>query len=172
MSILSSQSIWRLCKSDKPLITPSQVRTENKGYSGGLSPAGYDIHIAESLTLYPLTLKNIVCNSLGLARASFALASTIEQFNIPDNIMAFVLDKSSWARQGLALQTTCLEPNWCGFLTLELSNHGKKVLHIVRGTPIAQIVFHHLDVATDLIYTGKYQNQKSGPQPAIVTYKV
>jgi dCTP deaminase len=59
-----------------------------------------------------------------------------------------------------------IEPGWSGYLTLELTNHGHDALDILWGDPIAQIVFHWLDHATDQPYNGKYQDQKRGPQPA------
>lgn len=59
-----------------------------------------------------------------------------------------------------------IEPGWRGFLTLELKNQGKDILRIERGDPIAQILFEGLDAPTDKPYSGKYQDQEAGPQPA------
>ena len=86
---------------------------------------------------------------------------------MPDDLVAFVHDKSSWARQGLSLFNTVIEPGWKGFLTLELVNHSISALHIEAGSPIAQIIFMRLEEPTEAAYTGKYQNQKRGPQEAI-----
>jgi dCTP deaminase len=97
----------------------------------------------------------------------FKLASTVEEFNIPDDVMGVVHDKSSWARKGLCVQNTVIEPGWRGFLTLELSYHGDKFLIVEKGDPIAQIIFHQLDEPTYEPYDGKYQDQASGPQQAI-----
>jgi len=133
-------------------VKPFHERTVAHGMTYGLGPAGYDVRIAQRVQLKP---------------GAFALASTIEQFFIPNDVIAFVHDKSSWARRGLAVQNTVLEPGWVGFLTLELSTHGRETLTIEDGSPIAQIIFHRLEETTELPYRGRYQNQQAGPQPAI-----
>ena len=86
---------------------------------------------------------------------------------MPDDLVAFVHDKSSWARRGLSLFNTVIEPGWRGFLTLELVNHSDEMLMVCAGDPIAQIVFMRMEEPTEKPYTGKYQNQKRGPQDAI-----
>jgi dCTP deaminase len=86
---------------------------------------------------------------------------------MPPDVIGFVHDKSSWARKGLAVQNTVIEPGWRGYLTLELTNHGRDALEITEGDPIAQIVFHYLDALTEQPYVGKYQDQGYGPQRAI-----
>lgn len=135
------------------MISPFHERTVHHGMTYGLGPAGYDVRIAESILLKP---------------GAFALASTIEHFDITDDVAAFVLDKSSWARKGLSLFNTILEPGWKGYLTLELVNLGPSPLEIKDGSPIAQIMFQLLLEPTDRPYSGKYQNQNQGPQPAIM----
>ena len=85
---------------------------------------------------------------------------------MPDDLMAFVHDKSSWARRGLSLFNTVIEPGWNGFLTLELVNNSGKSLLIMPGFPIAQIIFMRMEEPTEKPYTGKYQNQAAGPQEA------
>jgi dCTP deaminase len=132
-------------------LQPFCDRTVAFGLSYGVSVAGYDIRIAETVWLEP---------------GGFSLASTVERFNMPLDYVGIVHDKSTWARLGLALQNTVAEPGWSGYLTIELSNHGKETLHIQAGSPIAQVIFHVLDVPADRGYTGKYQNQGQGPQPA------
>lgn len=117
----------------------------------GLSPAGYDIRVAEQIVL--LT-------------GGFALASTVEQFDMPMDLLARVTDKSTWARKGLCVQNTVIEPGWHGYLTLELTNHGPTRLAIAEGSPIAQVLFELLDQPTVQPYDGKYQDQASGPQEA------
>ena len=134
-------------------VEPFHERTVENGMTFGLSPAGYDVRVREMCVL---------------RSGDFMLASTIEQFEIPNDVMAFVHDKSSWARKGLAVQNTCLEPGWRGFLTLELTNHGWNLLQIPEGAPIAQIVFHRLEAPTEQPYpeAGKYMDQPARPVPA------
>lgn len=85
---------------------------------------------------------------------------------MPNDVLAKVSDKSTWARRGIAVQNTVIEPGWRGFLTLEITNHGKQIIDIAAGMPIAQIIFHRLEAPAENPYSGKYQNQAAGPQPA------
>ena len=121
------------------------------GVSYGLSEAGYDLRIKQSVTLHPLK--------------RFALASTVERFQMPDDAVAIVHDKSTWARRGLSVFNTVVEPGWDGWLTLELAYHGWGVLRIPAGAGIAQLLFHQIAVPTR--YSGKYQNQPDEPVAAI-----
>jgi dCTP deaminase len=117
----------------------------------GLGPAGYDVRIDQYLTMVP---------------GSSMLASTMERFQMPLDLLGRVTDKSTWARRFLTVQNTIIEPGWCGYLTLELTNHSDVDIHIMRGMPIAQIIFDVLDEPTEKPYMGKYQNQQSGPVAA------
>lgn len=83
---------------------------------------------------------------------------------MPDNLVGIVHDKSTWARKGLSVFNTVIEPGWKGFLTLELVYHGSKDLIIPAGSGIAQVIFHELSV--DAKYEGKYQNQEDKPVEA------
>lgn len=145
--ILPAQAIRKI----KP-ITPFHERTVVNGMSFGLSHAGYDVRIAEDVYL---------------THGAFSLASTIEYFDIPNDVVAMVHDKSTWARRGLSLFNTVIEPGWKGYLTLELVSNFVP-LRINAGDPIAQIVFMRLEEPTETPYSGKYQNQKAGPQPAMM----
>lgn len=138
-------------------IVPFAERTTFRGMTYGLGPAGYDIRIAEDLDIAP---------------GGFVLASSFERFQMPNNLLGVVHDKSTWARLGLCVQNTVIEPGWEGFLTLELTNHNSQALgnriRLIRGMPIAQVIFHILDQPTSQPYRGKYQDQKAGPQEAIL----
>lgn len=149
--ILSAQSIRRLCTYTIPefnMLTPFSERTVFEGMSYGLSSAGYDIRLAQDIIIYPW---------------GFALGSSMEHFNMPDNLIGIVHSKSSWARLGVSVDNTVIEPGWKGYLTLELSNHLDERIVITKGHPIAQIIFHQLDLPTDAPYRGKYQNQENHP---------
>jgi dCTP deaminase len=130
-------------------IEPFHERTQHNGMTYGLGPAGYDVRIAETLTV-----------------GRFALASTVERFSIPNDVLAQVCDKSTWARRGIAVQNTIIEPGWRGHLTIELTNHSDISIEIKAGDPIAQIIFFRLEEPTRLPYAGKYQDQERGPQTA------
>jgi dCTP deaminase len=134
------------------LLSPFREKYKDpNGNSAGLSVCGYDLAIAEDLVLF---------------KGEFRLASTVERFHLPHNVAGIIHDKSTWARQGLAVQNTVAEPGWSGHLTLELSNHGPSLLMFPTGTSICQVVFHFLDEPTEAPYSGKYQNQEAGPQKA------
>ena len=154
--ILSAQTI-RL--HGKNLINPFYEEQQTQsGLTYGLGPCGYDVRIEKGTLLLP---------------GEFYLASTMEYFNIPIYLAMKILDKSTWARRGIMVQNTIAEPGWRGFLTLEITNHSNRKIEIQSGDPIAQVVFEQLDQPTDTPYQGKYQNQKKGPQPAIMsTYKL
>ena len=144
--ILSGKSIER-----EGLIIPHVPRTVQNGKSYGQSYAGYDIRIKQGFVL-------------GRDRG-FTLASSIEEFNMRPDTLGVVHDKSTWARKGLSVFNTVIEPGWKGFLTLELVYHGDELLQIEAGDPIAQVVFHKVD--DDAYYNGKYQNQPDRPVEAL-----
>jgi dCTP deaminase len=133
-------------------VTPFVEKTVYKGMSYGLSHAGYDIRVAQAIRL---------------TEGAFSIASSVEEFDMPRDVLAQVADKSSWARQGLSLFNTVIEPGWRGFLTIEMANLSNKVIEIPENMPIAQILFFRLEEATEKPYEGKYQNQKNGPQEFI-----
>ena len=153
--ILSGPSIRQ-----RGIITPHCDRTEivmpdGRRLSYGESWAGYDIRIAQAATL---TMGRTV------------LTSTIEAFRVPNDALGIVHDKSSWARRGVSVQNTCLEPGWRGYLTLELLYsplvNACHSLAIEAGWPIAQVVFHQIDRGT-AGYAGKYQDQPACPVDAL-----
>jgi dCTP deaminase len=139
MTVLSAQTIRK-----RGIFTPFHERTKIHGMTLGLGPAGYDVRINESVTIPP---------------GGALLASTIEHFDMPSDVLGQVADKSTWARMFIAVQNTVIEPGWRGHLTLELSNHSARTVHIERGSPIAQIVLFKLDELTEQPYKGKYQDQ-------------
>ncbi|MEQ1950887.1 dCTP deaminase [Mesorhizobium yinganensis] len=130
-------------------MLPSKGRAA--GVSHGLGEAGYDIRIKQEVTLHPFR--------------RFRLASTIERFKMPNDLVAIVHDKSTWARRGLSVFNTVIEPGWEGYLTLELVYHRWIPLTIPAGAGIAQVIFHHL--IEPAAYSGKYQNQGDRPVEAI-----
>ena len=143
--ILSGQAIRRA-----KIISPFNERTKAHGMTYGVGPAGYDIRINQDIILAP---------------GESCLASSVEHFVMPDIVLGVVHDKSTWARLFLAVQNTVIEPGWIGYLTLELSNHGKTNIEIKQGMPIAQIIFHYTDAPVERPYNGKYQYQENQPIP-------
>ncbi len=145
------------------MIDPFVERTVSRsGKSFGLSVAGYDIRIDK------FNLGDGDHQTVRMQNGDFILASSLERIKMPNDLICFVKDKSSWAREGLAVQNTVLEPGWEGFITLELSFH-RPAHHVVinHGDPIAQLIFHRLEEAAEMPYAGKYQNQPALPVEAI-----
>ena len=132
-------------------------KTVIRGRSAGPSLAGYDIRVSFGGE----------GNVRFLRKGDFLLATTVEKFRMPNNLLGVVHDKSTWARQGLAVQNTVIEPGWEGYLTLELTYQGDKTLEISDGDPIAQVLFHIVSEST-AGYDGKYQDQIQEAIPAIL----
>ena len=149
MTILSGQTIRRL-----RILEPCREQYQEATFSGGLGPAGYDL----ALDIGNDTLLRRV------APGEFLLVAAKECFSMPDNVVGVVHDKSSWARRGLTVQNTIIEPGWFGHLTLELTNHSDTEIVLFQGWPIAQVVFHYTDERVERPYRGKYQGQAPGPQ--------
>lgn len=123
------------------------------GVSYGLSEAGYDIRVKQDIYLD--------------TNDRFVLASAIEEFQMPPHLVGVVHDKSTWARQGLSVFNTVIEPGFFGGLTLEIVYHGSGSIRIPAGAGIAQVLFYELHEQAR--YEGKYSGQSTDPTPAIFT---
>jgi dCTP deaminase len=131
------------------------------GVSFGLSEAGYDIRIKQDVIFDDYN--GVIVDGV-FSNGNFTLASAIEEFHMPSDMVGVVHDKSTWARQGLSVFNTIIEPSWRGFLTLELVYNGRNGLHIPAGAGIAQVIFHQ--TSANAYYDGKYQNQADMPVEA------
>ena len=154
-----------------------QVRHNGDGekiISYGLSSYGYDMRVANEWSYIDtkdvvIDVKNFnevptvncVADVIDIPANSFVLARSIEYFVIPDNVMAICLGKSSYARTGLVVNTTPLEPGWKGHVTIELSNTTKSPLRVYANEGIAQVIFFggELPSVTYGSRSGKYQGQ-------------
>lgn len=131
-----------------PIKNMFQEKRRFHGVSHGLTECGYDIRIKQDVWLF--------------AGRSFVLASSIEEFDMPNHLMGRVLNKSTWARRGVdACMTTNIEPGWKGWLTIELCYHRWRPLFIPAGSGIAQVIFETL--TEHAAYEGKYQHQPNEP---------
>lgn len=153
-------------------------RRDEKGVSYGLAEVGYDIRLKQEIVFHPPTYEQVGTDRFTMVSAPmvgidmepfkpgcFALASAIEYFAMPPKLVGIVHDKSTWARRGLSVYNTVIEPGWKGYLTLELTYSGSDVLHLPAGCGIAQVIFHELD--QPMKYEGKYQDQDDRPVPSI-----
>jgi dCTP deaminase len=138
---------------EQPIKPMAATKLKAHGTSYGLSEAGYDVRIKQDVVLHPLK--------------RFTLASTFEYFQMPNDVVAVVHDKSTWARRRVSVFNTVIEPGWKGWLTLEIVYHGWKPIRIPAGSGIAQCIFH--GITRPAVYDGKYQNQPDNPVGAIGT---
>ena len=135
------------------------------GVSYGLGEAGYDIRLKQTVEFRQSHTGPYVYVDGVATPGRFTIASAIEEFNMPDYLVGIVHDKSTWARRGLSVFNTVIEPGFRGGLTLELVYHGIDNLVVPAGAGIAQVIFHH--IVEPASYDGKYQGQSSDPVGAI-----
>ena len=181
MSIKSDKWISEMSK-NKKMIEPfseNQVRIDEKGdklISYGVSSYGYDVRCSNEFKVFTNIHSAIVDPKSFDAKSfvdiesdiciippnSFALARTIEYFRIPRNVLTICLGKSTYARCGIIVNVTPLEPEWEGHVTLEFSNTTNLPAKIDAGEGVAQRIFFESDEDCDVSYKdrgGKYQGQ-------------
>jgi dCTP deaminase len=162
----------------QPIKNMFAHKVSEHGVTHGLGEAGYDIRIKQEIQFCStdhIRHHVLVCerNDLGQIidykkkMGRFVLASAIEEFDMPSDLIGIVHDKSTWARQGLSVFNTVIESGWKGHLTLELVYHGNAGLIIPAGAAIAQVVFHQ--TVEHRYYSGRYQNQADEPVSAIAS---
>ena len=154
----------------------SQVRQGVISY--GTSSYGYDIRVANEFKIFtnvfsavvdpknfdPRSMVDYIGDICVVPPNSFALARTIEYFRIPKNVLTICLGKSTYARCGIIVNVTPFEPEWEGYVTLEISNTTPLPARIYSNEGIAQVLFFEGDEPCDVTYAmkkGKYQGQQS-----------
>jgi len=177
MSIRSDKWIRRMAQ-EKHMIDPFVENQVRKGViSYGLSSYGYDIRVANefkiftnvfSVTVDPkqFDVKSMVDfngDVCIIPPNSFALARTVEYFRIPRDTLTICVGKSTYARCGIIVNVTPFEPEWEGYVTLEISNTTPLPAKIYANEGIAQVLFFEGDEVCETSYAdrkGKYQNQQ------------
>ncbi len=167
------------------MIEPFEDRQVRAGVvSYGLSSYGYDIRVADEFKVFTninstvVDPKNFDARSFVDVKAdvciippnSFALASTIEYFRVPRDILTVCLGKSTYARCGIIVNVTPFEPEWEGTVTLEISNTTPLPAKIYANEGIAQVLFFQSDEPCEMSYKdkkGKYQAQVGVTLPKI-----
>jgi dCTP deaminase len=154
----------------------SQVRDHVISY--GVSSYGYDIRVADEFKVFtnvfgatvdpkhfdPQSMVDIQAEVCVIPPNSFALARTVEYFRIPRQVLTVCLGKSTYARCGIIINVTPFEPEWEGFVTLEISNTTPLPAKIYANEGIAQVLFFEADEECETSYAdkkGKYQNQQT-----------
>lgn len=176
---------------DETLLAAGKHHTTVKAISSGLSSVGYDITIGprikhfrpqnkmgKQLIIDPknfdpdLLLEHVVEHQVApnnffvLPPHGYCLANTPEYFNMPEDVAAICLTKSTYARCGLLVNVTPLEPDWEGHLTLELANLTDLPIKVYVNEGIAQLMFFRVSERPDTTYGdrgGKYQGQGNEP---------
>ncbi|MGH7262558.1 MAG: dCTP deaminase [Candidatus Rokuibacteriota bacterium] len=170
---------------EKGMIAPFEERQVRKGViSYGLSSYGYDIRISDEFKIFTninttivdpksfdprsfVDFKGPVCV---IPPNSFALGRSVEYFRIPRNVMTICLGKSTYARCGIITNVTPFEPEWEGFVTLEISNTTPLPAKIYANEGIAQVLFFESDETCAVSYAdrqGKYQAQQGIVLPTV-----
>jgi dCTP deaminase len=186
MGLKSDRWIREMAHSSR-MIEPfesGQVRTNGEGrtVSFGTSSYGYDVRCADEFKIFTninsavVDPKNFSASSFVDFRGSvciippnsFALARTVEYFRIPRNVLTICLGKSTYARCGIIVNVTPLEPEWEGHVTLEFSNTTPLPARIYANEGVAQMLFFEADESCEVSYRdrgGKYQGQKGVTLP-------
>ena len=152
--------------------------------SYGVSSYGYDVRVGRRFKVFtdlygavvdpknfsPSAFVDIEGDFCVIPPNSFALAETVEYFEIPRDILAICLGKSTYARCGIITNVTPFEPEWEGYVTLEISNTTPLPAKIYAGEGIAQIIFLRAEAPCQVSYAdkkGKYQDQKGLTLPFV-----
>ena len=159
------------------MIRPFEEKQLSAGaISYGVSSYGYDIRIADEFKIFTninntivdpkafdpksfVDFKGAICV---IPPNSFALGKSVEYFKIPRNVMTICMGKSTYARCGIITNVTPFEPEWEGFVTLEVSNTTPLPARIYANEGIAQVIFFEADEPCEISYAdkkGKYQAQ-------------
>jgi len=170
---------------EQGMIEPFEDHQVREGViSYGLSSYGYDMRVAEEFRIFTNVNSTIVDPKHFDAKSfvefrgevcivppnSFALARSVEFFRIPRNVLTLCVGKSTYARCGIIVNVTPFEPEWEGFVTLEISNTTPLPARIDANEGLAQVVFFESDEQCETSYKdkkGKYQSQQGIVLPKI-----
>jgi len=170
---------------EKKMIEPfvdGQIRDGVISY--GLSSYGYDIRVTNEFKIFtnvhsavvdpknfnPQSFVDFKGDTCIIPPNSFVLTQTVEYFRIPRDVITICLGKSTYARCGLIVNVTPFEPEWEGYVTLEISNTTPLPARIYANEGIAQVLFFRADETCEVSYAdrkGKYQHQQSIVLPQI-----
>jgi len=184
MSIKSDRWIKKMAQ-EHQMIEPfvdDQVRQGVISY--GVSSYGYDVRVGNEFKVFtnvyntvvdpksfdPRSFVDIVAEECIIPPNSFALASTIEYFRIPRDVLTVCLGKSTYARCGIIVNVTPFEPEWEGHVTIEISNTTPLPAKIYANEGIAQVLFFQGDEPCERSYKdkkGKYQAQRGVTLPRL-----
>ncbi len=177
MSIKSDRWI-RSQATENGMISPFSEKQMKEGcISYGLSSYGYDLRVADEFKIFTnvnsavIDPKNfdersfvtVQADSVIIPPNSFALARSVEYFRIPRDVLTICVGKSTYARCGIIVNVTPFEPEWEGFVTLEISNTTPLPAKVYANEGLCQILFFQSDEFCEVSYAdrkGKYQGQQ------------
>ncbi|MEQ1834792.1 MAG: dCTP deaminase [Candidatus Eisenbacteria bacterium] len=176
MSVQPDHWIRKMCK-EHGMIEPYEEKQVREGViSYGVSSYGYDIRVADEFKIFTNVMSTVVDPKALDPKSmvdfkgpvcivppnSFALARTVEYFRIPRDVLTITMGKSTYARCGIITNVTPFEPEWEGYVTLEISNTTPLPARIYANEGIAQVVFFKAESVCEVSYKdkgGKYQKQ-------------
>ena len=177
MAIKSDRWIRKMAL-EQDMINPFHEKQMREGViSYGLSSYGYDLRVADEFKIFT-NVNNAVVDPKNFSASSFvdvqtdicivppnsfALARSVEYFKIPRDVLTICVGKSTYARCGIIVNVTPFEPEWEGFVTLEISNTTPLPARIYANEGLCQILFFQSDEPCEISYKdkkGKYQGQK------------
>jgi dCTP deaminase len=176
MAIKSDRWIREMAQTQQ-MIDPFCEKQMREGViSYGLSSYGYDLRVADEFKIFTNVNSAVVdpkkfdersfvsirADSIMVPPNSFALARSVEYFKIPRDVLTLCVGKSTYARCGIIVNVTPFEPEWEGFVTLEISNTTPLPAKIYANEGLCQILFFQGDEPCQVSYkdrAGKYQNQ-------------
>ncbi|MGE0591395.1 MAG: dCTP deaminase [Vicinamibacterales bacterium] len=185
MASIKSDRWIRKMALEHGMIEPFEERQVREGVvSYGLSSYGYDIRVADEFKVFTNINSTVVDPKAFDARSfvdvradvciippnSFALAKTVEYFRIPRDVLTLCVGKSTYARCGLIVNVTPFEPEWEGFVTLEISNTTPLPARVYANEGISQVLFFQSDEVCEVSYAdrkGKYQRQQGLTLPRL-----
>lgn len=177
MSVKCDRWITKMAREQK-MIEPFADRQVRDGViSYGVSSYGYDMRVADEFRIFTNVNSTIVDPKQFDARSfvefkgpvcivppnSFALARSVEYFRIPRSVLTICVGKSTYARCGIIVNVTPFEPEWEGFVTLEISNTTPLPARIYANEGLCQVIFFESDEVCEISYRdkkGKYQAQQ------------
>ncbi len=170
---------------EQGMIEPFVEKQMREGViSYGVSSYGYDMRVADEFRIFTNVYSTVVDpkNFSGQSMVefkgdacivppnSFALARSVEYFRIPRSVLCVCLGKSTYARAGIIINVTPFEPQWEGYVTLEISNTTPLPAKIYANEGIAQVIFFEADEECEISYAdrqGKYQRQTGVTPPRL-----
>lgn len=177
MSIKSDRWVRENALQNKMIEPFSEKQVREGVISYGLSSYGYDLRVSDEFKIFTNVNSTVIdpkrfdersfvtmrADSVVIPPNSFALARSVEYFRIPRNVLTICVGKSTYARCGIIVNVTPFEPEWEGFVTLEISNTTPLPARIYAMEGLCQILFFESDEFCEVSYAdrkGKYQNQQ------------